>query len=153
MSASRLKVVRISALVLLALLLIQFEFGMAVNISNPPSLSAFNISNNDAFNAALKAAGGLAEAHAILGFMIWLIALANSVLCLRTGIRSAQVFGILTLLGVTLAGIGGAMFVSSGFNNDSASHSMATNFVLSYSFAFLEFYALKGHSDREATRA
>ncbi len=144
MLANRLRLLRIFAIVLLILLAVQYEFGMAVNISNPPSLPTFSLSDGDAMNAALTAAGGLAQPHAILGFLIWLIALVNLVLTLRSGVRRVQVFAALTLLGVTLAGITGTLFVASGFNNDGASQGMATNFVLAYSFAFLELYFLKG---------
>ncbi len=146
MSTNQARVLRIYVMILLALLFVQYEFGMAVNISNPPSLPSFSIGDGNAFNAALNAAGGLAQPHAILGFLIWLIAVVNLVLSLRTRVRGVQVFGLLTFLGITVAGIGGTLFVSSGFNNDTASHAMAANFIFSYSFAFLELYFLKGNA-------
>ncbi len=144
MSANRSKVTRIFVIALLALLFVQYEFGMAVNISNPPSLAAFSLSDGNAFNAALNAAGGLAMPHAILGFLIWLVALVILAFSLRSGVRGAQIFGALAFLAITLAGIGGTLFVSSGFNNDTASQGMAAGFAFSYSFAFLELYFLKG---------
>ncbi len=143
MSANQLQVSRIFVILLLVLLAFQYEFGMAVNISNPPSLPAFSLSDGDAMNAALNAAGGLALAHAILGFLIWLIALGNLALSRRSGLRRVQVFAALTLLCVSLAGISGTLFVASGFNNDGYSHGMATNFILAYSFVFLDLYFLK----------
>ncbi len=38
---------------------------------------------------------------------------------------------------------GGLSFVLSGFQNDGSSHNMATNFLLSFAFYFLELYVLK----------
>jgi glucan phosphoethanolaminetransferase (alkaline phosphatase superfamily) len=144
MSAKQLRVLRISVVVLLVLLFFQYESGMAVNIANPPSLPAFSFSDNNAFNTALNTAGGLAQPHAILGFLLWLLSVVNLVLSLRTGIRSIQILGSLILLSITFAGIGGSIFVQSGFANDQASHAMAANFIFSYTFAFLELYFLKG---------
>jgi hypothetical protein len=144
MSANRLRALRISVVVLLVLLLVQYEFGMAVNIANPPSLPAFSFSDNTAFNTALNTAGGLAQPHAILGALVWLFSLVNLVLSLRTGIRSVKIMGSLILLSITVAGAGGSIFVQSGFTNDQASHAMATTFILAYTFAFLELYFLKG---------
>ncbi len=144
MSAKPLKGVRISNMVLLALLVVQYFFGMLVNFSDPPSLAAFRVIDSSALTAALKAAGGLAPEHAVLGFVIWVVALLNVVLSLRTGVRRVQVFGCLALLAVTLAGIGGTLFITSGFNNATGTKVMAGNFLFSYSFAFFELYSLKG---------
>ncbi len=144
MSANQLKVVRTFDMVLLAMLVVQYLFGMSVNISNPPSLPAFRVVDSGALTAALKAAGGVAPEHAVLGFCIWVIALVNVVLSLRTGIRRVQVLGCLAFLAVTLAGIGGTVFITSGFNNDTGTKVMAGNFLFSYSFAFSELYFLKG---------
>ncbi len=144
MSVNQLRVLRIFIVVLLALLFVQYDFGMLVNLSNPPSLAAFRVGDSNAFNAALNAAGGLARPHAILGFLIWITALVNAVLALRTRVRAAQALGLLAFLAVTLAGIGGALFISSGFYNDNASKVMAGNFIFSYSFIFLELFFLKG---------
>lgn len=154
MSANPFKKLRISVVVLLVLLFVQYEFGIAINIANPPTLPAFSFSDNSAFNNALNTAGGLAQPHAILGFLVWLVSLVILVLSLRTGIRSVQIFGSLMLLSITVAGMGGSFFVQSGFTNDQASHTMAASFILAYSFAFLELYFLKGHlaPDRSTSR-
>ncbi len=144
MTARQLRVLRIFVMVLLALLFVQYDLGILVNIANPPSLPAFPFTDGNAFNAALQAAGGPAVVHATLGFFIWVLALVVLVLSLRTRARSVQLFGVLTFAAVTVAGVGGTMFVASGFNNDDASRAMAGTFILSYSFAFLELYFLRG---------
>ncbi len=153
MSANQLKVVRISDMVLLALLVVQYFFGMLVNFSDPPSLAAFRVGDSNALIIALRAAGGLAPEHAVLGLVIWVIALVNLVLCLRTGIRSVQVLGCLAFLAVSLAGIGGTLFITSGFNNATGTKMMAGNFLFSYTFAFSEQYFLKGATGSKRTMA
>lgn len=144
MSASQLKRLRVLVMILLALLFVQYAFGLEVSFANPPSLPAFSLSDGNAFNAALNAVGTIAQVHAILGFFVWLVALLNLVLSLRAPIRSVPLFGTLTFVGITLAGVGGTLFVASGFNNDGASRAMAGLFLLSYTFAFLQLYFLRG---------
>ena len=146
MAANPFRTLRIFVMVLLALLFVQYEFGMAVNMANPPSLPAFNMSDGNAFNAALNQAGGLAQPHSILGAVVWLISLVTAVLSFRTRIPSVRILGSLTLLSVSVAGAGGSFFVSSGFANERASLVMAAGFVLSYTFAFLELYFLRRDS-------
>ncbi len=143
MSTNQLNRLRLFVIFLLALLFLQYAFGLEVSFANPPSLSAFSLADGNAFNAALNSVGTVAQVHAILGFFIWLVALLNLVLALRAAVRSVQVFGTLTFVGITLAGIGGTLFVASGFNDDGASRAMAGLFLLSYTFAFLQLYFLK----------
>jgi hypothetical protein len=54
-----------------------------------------------------------------------------------------QVFGSLAFLATLLAAITGLFFTLSGFQNDGDSHGMASNFLLSFTFYFLELYFLK----------
>lgn len=149
MSADHFRRVQRSVIVLLPLLFVQYLLGMLVNFANPPSLPAFSLSDSSAFNAALGTVGLLAQTHAVLGFLIWLVGLVNLVLSLRSGVRRVQVFGFLAFLSLTLAGLGGTFFVASGFNNDDYSSMMAGNFLFSYSFLFLELYFLKGSQHPE----
>ncbi len=140
--AKRRRGARIWLIVLLALLVIQYELGMAVNISNPPQIPPVSLAPSQ-FNAALGKAGTVAMIHASVGILVGLIAILNLILALRSHIRSVQVFGSLTFLAVLIAGIMGLSFVRSGFQNDGFSHGMATNFILSFIFSFLELYFLK----------
>jgi hypothetical protein len=146
MSAKRLLVLRILVIVLLVLLAFQFELGMAVNIANPPSIApiAFSFSGlSTGVNDALNRAGGAAQFHAGLGSLLVLLSVVNLVLSLRSGARGAQIFGVLAFLTTSLAATTGLLFVLSGFQNDGDSHGMATNFILSFAFYFLELYFLK----------
>lgn len=137
-----LKPVRITAMVMLALLFLQYELGMTTIMSDPASIPPFDFSIT-AFRSALDHAGIVALIHA--GFGVWLVifAIVNLVLALRTKIRSVQIVGVLSFIAVLLAAHGGWRFVLSGFQDDHASHEMATNFILSFAFFFLELYYTK----------
>jgi uncharacterized membrane protein len=69
-----------------------------------------------------------------------MISVLNLILALRTKIRKVQIFGVLSFLTLLIAAGGGLIFVLSGFQNDNASHAMATNFLLSFIFSFIVFY-------------
>ncbi len=142
MSVRRLLILRILVIVLLVLLAFQFELGMAVNIANPSSLPPVNLSVAGVSDALYKA-GGTAVFHASLGGWLVLFSVANLVLSLASKVRGAQIFGILAFLTTSLAATTGLLFVLSGFQNDGDSHGMATNFILSFAFYFLELYFLK----------
>jgi len=142
MAAKRTQGLRVMVIVLLALLGLQYEFGMAVNIANPPSLPAFGLSLNAVSNA-LHQAGVVAVIHASLGIWLVVFSVINLILSLRSGLRSVQVFGSLAFLATLLAAITGLLFTLPGFQNDGDSHGMATNFLLSFTFYFLELSFLK----------
>ena len=142
MAAKRIQVLKIMVIVILALLALQYELGMAVNIGNLPSLSPFGLSLNAVSNA-LHQAGLVAVLHASLGVWLVIFSVINLIFSLRTGLRSLQIFGSLAFLTTLLAAITGLLFTLSGFQNDGDSHGMATNFLLSFTFYFLELYFLK----------
>ena len=142
MVSNRLKGLRIVVSIILVLLVLQFEFGMAVNLSTLPELPGIDVSSPQVANY-LTQAGAVAVVHAALGAVLGLFSMAILVLSLRSGVRAAQVFGVLACVAVVLAGITGSLFVSSGFQNDGYSHGMATNFLLSFGFYFLELYFLR----------
>ena len=142
MGTRRFRGLRTLVMIILALLVIQFEFGMAVNISDPPHLSPFGFSMVK-FNDALNQVGIMAQLHAGLGTLLAILSLVILILSLRSGVRSVQIFGSLAFLAVLLAAIMGQLFVQSGFQNDNYTHGMASNFILSLVFYFLELYFLK----------
>jgi hypothetical protein len=142
MVSKRLKVLRIVVSIILVLLALQFEFGMAVNLSTLPELPTIQFYSPQ-FTSYLSQAGPVANVHADLGAMLGVLSIAILVLSLRSGVRGIQVFGVLAFVAVILAGITGFLFVSSGFQNDAYSHGMATNFILAFGFYFLELYVLK----------
>jgi heme A synthase len=141
-SAKRLVPLRTFVIIILVLLAFQFELGMAVNLASPPSIPRAGISLNGISNA-LHQAGAAAVFHASLGVWLVLLSLIVVVLSLRSGTRGAQVFGSLAFLAILLAAANGLLFVLSGFQADGYSHGMATGFILSFGFYFLELYFLK----------
>ncbi len=131
---------------LLILLGIQYELGMLVNLSpSLPTLPPLGFSLV-AMADALRLAGSTALAHAVLGSSLALLALVTLGLSLASKVRSVQVFGALGFLSIVLAVAGGVLFVLSGFQADHYSLAMASNFLLAFTFYFLELYALKSVS-------
>jgi len=144
MSTNRIKSLRVMVIVILELLVFQFEFGMAVNLS--PSLAPipgfpFSVSG---VVGALQPVGFPALAHAALGIFLGIMSIANLILSIASRVRSAWIFGLLGFLFILLAVINGVLFTLSGFQFDGLSHGMANSFILAFTFYFLELYGLKG---------
>ncbi len=145
MASNQFKTLRVMVIVVLVMLGFQYEFGMAVNIANPPAIAPFTFSLTG-LSDALHGAGPVAVLHAGLGGFLVILTLVSLVLSLRSKVRSVQVFGGLGFLSLALAAASGLLFVLSGFQNDHYSHGMATNFLLSFAFFFIELYFLKPDS-------
>ena len=133
---------RITVMVILSLLAFQFELGMAVNIKGQPKLPAFGFSLS-AFSDALNRVGTVAVIHASLGTWLVVFSIISAIFAIKSAIRSVQIFGSLALLTTILAATAGILFTLSGFQMDGYSHGMATMFLLTFSFYFLELYFLK----------
>ena len=142
MLAKHLKSLRVTVIIFLVLLAIQLEFGMAVNLSDLPSLSPFSLSLSNLLGA-LDQAGAIALIHASLGTILTILSVASLIMSLVSRIRSVQVVGVLSCLTTILAEANGILFVLSGFQNDNYSHGMATGFILTFGLFFLELYFLK----------
>lgn len=145
MAANRLKTLRVLVIVLLILLGIQFEFGMAVNLANPPSIAPFPFSLL-ALSDAINGAGPAVSLHAGLGGLLAILSMVVLVISLRSKLGQVRIFGSLGLIAILLAGTSGMLFVLSGFQNDHYSHGMASNFLLAFTFYFVELYFLKPDS-------
>ena len=139
MTSSPLKLLRIMTVVMIVSLFLQYELGIATIIANPASIPPFSFSIT-VFRNVLEQAGGVALLHAAFGGWLLIISVINLVLAWRTKIRKVQVFASLSFLSIVIAAGGGLFFVLSGFQNDNASHAMATNFILSFAFSFIEIY-------------
>ena len=147
MSSNQLKPLRVMLIAILILSFFQYELGITVNFANPAAISRFNFSVSGFLNA-LNSIGSVALIHAIVGGILLLLALVNMVMALRSKVRSAQVYGVLSFLTMIFAAGGGYFFVLSGFQSDNASHTMATNFLVSFVLLFLELYAIKPEKKR-----
>ena len=142
MSSNPLRPLRALVIAILILLFFEYELGITVNFANPAAISPFSFSVTSFLNA-LNGVGSVALIHAILGGFLFLLALVNMIMALRSKVRSAQVYGVLSFLSMIFATGGGYFFVLSGFQSDNASHAMATNFLLSFVLLFLELYSIK----------
>jgi len=135
-------VLRIIVMIILALLAFQFELGMAVDVAKQPTLPTFGFSLGRVSDA-LNQIGAVAVIHASLGVGLMLISIVSLILAVRSGVRSVQVFGSLAFVATCLALTTGLLYTLSGFQNDGLSEGMATNFLLTFTFNFLEMYFLK----------
>jgi hypothetical protein len=142
MSSNQLKPLRIMLIAILVLLFFQYELGIQVNFSNLAAIPPFGFSIPQ-ISDALHQAGSVALIHAIVGAWLVILAAINLILSLRSKVRSAQVYGVLSFMSMIFAAGGGLFFVLSGFQSDNASHTMATNFLLSFVLFFLELYSIK----------
>ena len=142
MVSTRLRNLRIILIALLVLLGSQYELGMVVNLSDTPTTAPVP-STIPAISAALHKVGTVAVVHAAVGGVLLILALVTLVMSLLSRVRLAQVFGGLAFLSMLFAATGGLNFVLSGFQNDHSTHSMATNFLLSFALYFVELYFLK----------
>jgi hypothetical protein len=142
MSSVLIKWVRGTVITLLVLLVVQYEFGMATNLSDPNSIPAFGFSISNVFKA-LNTIGFEATAHAMLGTTLTVFSLVSLVLALATKLRNVQIFGALSFLSIAFAETNGILFTLSGFQNDHYSHGMATMFILTFGLYFIELYFLK----------
>jgi hypothetical protein len=142
MDTARLRALRVFTVVMLILLAMQFELGIALNLS--PSLQEVPPLSGSAAAVwgALARVGGEALTHALLGTLLTLAALAGLALSARSGSRSVTVFGILSFLALALAELSGVLFTTSGFKNDGDSHGMATGFLLGFSLNFVQLCIL-----------
>ena len=119
---------------------------MTINLSpNLPELAAFGFSLIK-ISDALHLAGPVTLAHAVLGSLLTLMSILTLILSLRSKIRGVQIFGSLGFLTMLVAMTGGILFTLSGFQEDHYSLAMASNFILTFIFNFLELYFLKPDS-------
>lgn len=150
MLANKIKRLQVAVITVLVLLAVQFEFGMAVNLSNLPSLSPFGFSFPNVLSA-LNQAGIVAVIHAVLGTVLVISSLISLFMAVASKIKTVQIFGALGFLSMVLAELNGVLFTLSGFQNDNYSHGMATNFILTFSFYFIELYVLRPASNAKAS--
>ena len=144
--SDQFKFLRLMDGIILILLGIQFELGMVVNLSpDLPALPAFGFSLPK-ISDALHLAGPVALVHAGLGSFLALLSTLALILSLRSKTRSVQIFGSLGFLSIVSAVAGGVLFTLSGFQEDRYSLAMASDFMLAFTFYFLELYFLKPES-------
>ncbi len=128
---------RTFSIVFLVLLALQFELGMAVNLS--PSLQeAAPPGSVTALWTALGKVGADAIVHAVLGTVLSIAGVVGLVLALMSRGKATAVIGVFSFLFLALAESNGILFTLSGFKNDAYSHGMATGFLLAFSLYFVQ---------------
>ena len=95
----------------------------------------------DSFFQAVKAAGNMEVAHAILGALILIFSIYILVVAFR-GVVSigARICAIIGLIAILSAAYGGIAFVFSGFQNNGNSMQMGGSFIGAYASYFLILY-------------
>jgi hypothetical protein len=148
MTEKKQKFLQTSLIIVLALLVIQYDSGMTVNLSKLPEISPFMFALNSIVRA-LTQAGLAAIIHAILGTIITILAFINVVKELSTKIRKIQILGVLGFINIVIAELTGIFFVLSGFQNDNFSEGMADNFIFSFVFNFVVFCMIKSMASKK----
>ena len=147
---TRLRSLRVVVIAILALLALQFELGMAVNLSPSLEVAAPLAGTPAAIWGALATVGGAAVTHALLGIFLTLVTLASLVFAVLSGAKSVAVIGILSFIAMALASSNGVLFTLSGFRNDGYSHGMSTMFLVVYSLNFIQVCVLTVKLRRQA---
>jgi hypothetical protein len=93
------------------------------------------------FLRAVAGSGPLVDYHVLEAFLILAFSLATLAISVRQ--RIGRLFAILGAASVTSAGIGGVLFVLSGFTNNANSAQMGGSFIGAYAFYFLALYSTK----------
>jgi len=114
MSTNNRRGLRFVVISLLVFLAVQYEFGMAINLAGPPSISSFSFSIPGVLSA-LNQIGFVAVFHAALGTALTIISLVNLVLALASKIRGVQIFAGLGFLTMVLAVAMGLSFTVPAF--------------------------------------
>ncbi len=134
---------RLSIVATLLLLAVQGWTGDFVNVfvTTTPATNV-NESVGGFFQAVLN--GGLLLVwHGMEGFLILLSAVGALVVSLRYQRRSVKIGAALGLITVIIAGLGGYLFVLSGFTSGGNSMQMGGTFEAAFAFYFITLYYTK----------
>jgi uncharacterized membrane protein len=105
--------------------------------SDPVSQSA------SGFAQAIAAAGPITIWHTSEGFLLLVLAMLVLSLSIKNKPKSIRITALLGLFFIVMAGIGGLLFVFSGFQNNPSSAQMGGSFIGAYAFYFIELYYAK----------
>jgi len=134
---------RLSIVATLVLLGLQGWTGDFVNVFVTTSpVTNVNQSVGGFFQAVVN--GGLFLIwHGMEGFLILLLAVGVLVVSLRYRRRSVKIGAALGLITVVVAGLGGYLFVLSGFSSGGTSMQMGGTFEMAFAFYFITLYYTK----------
>jgi len=141
METQKFRSLRVLVITNLAILLLEFVFGISINIA-PLASSPSNFSMNG-FIKTLVQVGGLTLFHISTGLVLGILSIVIMILSLRTGVRRLQLLGSLAFLAILLVGIMGLLFVASGFRNQNFVFGIIPLFVLAVVFYAFLYFSLK----------
>jgi hypothetical protein len=95
------------------------------------------------FSSAVSNAGLILNWHVVEGVLVLALSVLILALSVRSRHRGIVVTSILGALAVVSAGVGGVLFVLSGFSDNGASAQMGGSFIGAYAFYFVELYYTK----------
>jgi heme A synthase len=133
---------RRSIVATLVLLSLQGWTGDFVNVFVTTAQSSVE-GSMQGFFSAVTAHGPFLLWHAAEGFLVLLSAIGVLVVSLRYDRRSVKVSALLGLIFVLLAGLGGFLFVLSGFADGGNSMQMGGSFIGAYAFYFITLWYTK----------
>lgn len=135
---------RIAIIVMLVLLTAQGWTGDFANLFATFPTSATTASMSGILQA-VQNAGVTVLYHALEGGLLLVISVVIMILSFRSSsLTWVRVFAILGLGATISAGVGGVLFVLSGFQNNPSSAQMGGSFIGAYASYFLALYSAKG---------
>jgi len=134
---------RLSAVATIVLLGIQSWTGDFVNVFVTTSPQQVGGSIGGFFQAMMSDGGLLLIWHGMEGILTLLSAVGVLVVSLRYVRRSVKIAAVLGLVSVLSAGIGGYLFVLSGFTAGGSSMQMGGSFTFAFAMYFLVLYYTK----------
>lgn len=127
----------------LILLTLQGWTGDFVNVFVTTSPSTSVEQSVGGFFQAVVNGGLFVIWHGMEGFLILLSAIGVLVVSLRYPRRSVKIAALLGLITVVSAGLGGYLFVLSGFNAAGSTMQMGGSFIGAYAFYFIALWYTK----------
>lgn len=135
----RLRIIIVATLIALT---VQGWTGDATNLFSMFPSGSVEQSVNGIFNGVVTT-GFFLVWHAFEGIAIFALSLVVLAFSLKAKPRSVRICAILGLVYVVVAGVGGILFVWSGFTNNGNSAQMGGSFIGAYAFYFMELYYAK----------
>lgn len=134
---------RLSVVATLVLLSLQAWTGDFVNVFVTTTPKSGVIPSLTGFFQTVGMQGPFLVWHTIEGMLIVLSGVGVLVVSLRYDRRNVKLVSLLGLFSVLSAGIGGYLFVLSGFGSGGSSMQMGGSFIAAYAFYFIGLYFSK----------
>jgi predicted metal-binding membrane protein len=135
----RLRIIIVATLIALT---VQGWTGDATNLFSMFPSGSVEQSLNGIFNGVLTT-GFFLVWHTFEGIAIFALSLVVLAFSIKAKPKSVRICAILGLVYVVVAGVGGLLFVLSGFTNNGNSAQMGGGFIGAYAFYFTELYYAK----------